>query len=192
MFVIGEHHDIIAYYNCDSESEEQLKPAFMALRARLERLGKLHELQFWVTDRCCEGGNPLEHWITKVFPAITRAPLKDRCVGKEPKTPSRYRKYDDGLRHAPVEVKLSDVRHPIVTPMSVRLLKRLAKSFGVSSNSRKCTELLVKEVAEAWRKQRPAETVIKLDPLPQPQPEAGASVLRAEASTTVVPNPASV
>ena len=78
MFVIGEHHDIIAYYSCDSESEEQLKPAFMALRARLERLGKLHYLQFWVTDRCCEGGNPLEHWITKIFPGITRAPLKDR------------------------------------------------------------------------------------------------------------------
>jgi len=50
----------------------------MALRARLERLGKLHYLQFWVTDRCCEGGNPLEHWITKIFPGITRAPLKDR------------------------------------------------------------------------------------------------------------------
>jgi hypothetical protein len=47
VLVIGEHHDIIAYYNCDSESEEQLKPAFMALRARLERLGKLQELQFW-------------------------------------------------------------------------------------------------------------------------------------------------
>jgi hypothetical protein len=57
---------------------EQLKPAFMALRARLERLGKLHELQFWVTDRCCEGGNPLERWINKVFPAMRRAPLKDR------------------------------------------------------------------------------------------------------------------
>ena len=130
--------------------------------------------------------------ITSIPPSTKKSRPCGSGVGKEPKTPSRYRKYDDSLRHAPVEVKLSDVRHPIVTPMSVRLLKRLAKSFGVSSNSRKCTELLVKEVAEAWRKQRPTETVIKLDALPQPQPEAGDSVLRAEASTTVAPNPASV
>jgi hypothetical protein len=72
--------------------------------------------------------------------------------------------------------------------MSMRLLKRLAKSFGVSSNTRKGTVLLVYEVVEASTKQRPTETVIKLDPeldpLPQPQPEPGDSVPRAEASTT--------
>jgi len=78
VLVVNERHAIVAYYVVDSESEEQLKPAFNALRDRLERLGTLDQLQFWVTDRCCEGGNPLGHWIKAVFPAIKRAPTKAR------------------------------------------------------------------------------------------------------------------
>ena len=78
MLVVSDRHTIVAHYVVDSESEEQLKPAFYALRNRLERLGTLNELQFWVTDRCCEGGNPLGNWITEVLPAIKRAPTKDR------------------------------------------------------------------------------------------------------------------
>ena len=78
VLVVSDKHTIVAHYVVDSESEEQLKPAFYALRDRLERLGTLNDLEFWVTDRCCEGGNPLGHWITEVFPAIKRAPTKDR------------------------------------------------------------------------------------------------------------------
>jgi hypothetical protein len=130
--------------------------------------------------------------ITSIPPATKKSRPCGSGVGKEPRPKSKHRTYDEALRRAPVDVKLSDVKYPIVKPMSMRVLKRLAKSFGVSSNSRKLPELLVKEVAAAWRKQRPTETFIKLDPLPQPQPEPGDSVIHAEALTTVVPNPASV
>jgi len=53
-------------------------PALLFLRARLERLGTLHQLKYWWSDRCCDGAKDVtKHVLTTIFPSITRPPYRD-------------------------------------------------------------------------------------------------------------------
>ena len=55
-----------------------MMPGLLFLRARLERLGTLHQLKYWWSDRCCDGATDVtQHVLTTIFPSITRAPYRD-------------------------------------------------------------------------------------------------------------------
>lgn len=55
LFIMGERHDIVAWYVLKSESWEELYAGLLRLRARLKRLGVLEDLKYWYDDRCCNG-----------------------------------------------------------------------------------------------------------------------------------------
>jgi hypothetical protein len=81
LFILGERHDIVAWYALKSESWAELYAGLLRLRRRLERLGQLHKLKFWYDDRCCNGCHATkitEHVLVYLFPGISRCPYKDR------------------------------------------------------------------------------------------------------------------
>jgi hypothetical protein len=53
LFIMGERHDIVAWYALKNESWSELYAGLLRLRARLQRLGMLDALKFWYDDRCC-------------------------------------------------------------------------------------------------------------------------------------------
>ena len=75
LLIIGDDHTVVAWYVCRSESWKELTPGLLFLCARLERLGTLHMLQVWWSDRCCDGAHDVtQHLLVTIFPGITRAP----------------------------------------------------------------------------------------------------------------------
>ena len=86
LLIIGEDNTIVAYYVCMSESWDELYPALLFLRARLERLGVLDQLKYWWSDTCCGGASKAkvearDHVLCRVFPSMQRCPFKDRFHG---------------------------------------------------------------------------------------------------------------
>ena len=78
LLIIGDDHTVVAWYVCRSESWKELLPGLLFLRARLERLGTLHLLLFWWSDRCCDGAKDVsKHVLCSIFPGIKRAPYRD-------------------------------------------------------------------------------------------------------------------
>ena len=78
LLIIGDDHTVVAWYVCMSESWKELQPGLLFLRARLERLGTLHDLEYWWSDRCCDGAADVkQHLLATIFPKISRAPYRD-------------------------------------------------------------------------------------------------------------------
>ena len=78
LLIIGDDQTVIAWYVCRSESWEELVPGLLFLRARLVRLGTLHHLEYWWSDRCCDGAHDVtKHTLCTIFPNIKRAPYRD-------------------------------------------------------------------------------------------------------------------
>ena len=78
LLIIGDDHTVTAWYVCRSESWNELLPALLFLRARLERLGTLHMLAYWWSDLCCHGATDVtQHVLCTIFPSVKRAPYRD-------------------------------------------------------------------------------------------------------------------
>ena len=79
--IFGEYGHILSWAFARSEGDIVLQRLLFFLRKRIERIGgikKLMETLAAYSDTCCQGlDDPTQHWVTKIFIAMTRGPLKD-------------------------------------------------------------------------------------------------------------------
>lgn len=83
--VFGEYGHCLSFAFSSSEADCVIQRLIMFIRRRILRLGGmllLREVIALYSDTCCEElKDPSQHWATKIFPSVTRAPLKDLFHG---------------------------------------------------------------------------------------------------------------
>jgi hypothetical protein len=95
--ICGQYGHVMSFAFSKSECSQVYQRMNYFLRKRCDRLGKSHEVQFAVSDVCCEGlDDPSKHWVASVWPNVQRAPYKDLMHGQK--------KVFDGTRGASHEL----------------------------------------------------------------------------------------
>ena len=84
----GKWNHILTFAFAENEGDLVYQRLMWYLRKRCERLGgiaEVNKVKCWYSDTCCSGITDVRsHWITKIWPNVPRAPLKDLlhwCMG---------------------------------------------------------------------------------------------------------------
>jgi len=78
IFILGEDRSVCRWFVTESESFSHIELGIRRFALTLHDLGKLNDVMHWWDDRCCNRRSDVaSHPLVRIFPNITRCPLKD-------------------------------------------------------------------------------------------------------------------
>ena len=92
VFAMGEAHHVCRWFVVPADSDDALLPGLRRWSQQLlnqsyfdkhkqKFVNALHAIKHWHDDRCCRGGDPIEHPYREPFIGLERAPYKDGFHG---------------------------------------------------------------------------------------------------------------